>query len=76
MTEGVTDLMYIASGTKDAQLDTIPREAAQRTEDMDPVLQGRHGTATRPSAAIERSPLNDIKEASSRQAAACWPKAW
>ncbi len=42
MTEGVTDLMYIASGTKDAQLDISPAKPLNGQKIMDPVLQGRH----------------------------------
>ena len=63
MTEGVTDLMYIASGTKDAQLDISPAKPLNGQKIWTQCYKGvMYCNST--IAAIERSPLNDIKEAS------------
>ena len=63
MTEGVTDLMYIASGTKDAQLDISPAKPLNGQKIWTQCYKGvMYCNST--IAAIERSPLNDIKESS------------
>ena len=62
-TEGVTDLMYIASGTKDAQLDISPAKPLNGQKIWTQCYKGvMYCNST--IAAIERSPLNDIKESS------------
>ena len=63
MTEGVTDLMYIASGTKDAQLDISPAKPLNGQKIWTQCYKGvMYCNST--IATIERSPLNDIKESS------------
>ena len=63
MTEGVTDLMYITSGTKDAQLDISPAKPLNGAKIWTQCYKGvMYCNST--IAAIERSPLSDIEEAS------------
>ena len=57
MTEGVTDLMYITSGTKDAQLDISPAKPLNGEKIWTPCYKGvMYCNST--IAAIERSPLS------------------
>lgn len=61
MTEGVTDLMYIASGTKDAQLDISPTKPLNGAKIWTQCYKGvMYCNST--IAAIERSPLTDIED--------------
>lgn len=59
MTEGVTDLMYIASGTKDAQLDISPAKPLNGQKIWTQCYKGvMYCNST--IAAIRRSPLEDV----------------
>lgn len=59
MTEGVTDLMYITSGTKDAQLDISPAKPLNGQKVWTQCYKGvMYCNST--IAAIQRSPLEDV----------------
>ncbi len=61
MTEGVTDLMYIASGTKDAQLDISPAKPLNGAYMWRACYEGVM-YCNSVMAAIERSPLTNIEK--------------
>lgn len=63
--------MYIASGTKDAQLDISPAKPLNGQKIWTQCYKGvMYCNST--IAAIERSPLNDIKESSEADKRRCW----
>lgn len=68
MTECVTDLMYVASGTKDAQLDISPTKPLNGAKIWTQCYRGVM-ICNSTIAAIERSPLTDYAEETARESA-------